>query len=94
MNDVNLRLPDIIREMKLAEDASKMIEPSVDGILTKRHFRSQCCEQRAFGSEAGDLHIELGSIQPVCDMNELALGAADTEVAQKLQKSYSLRETA
>jgi hypothetical protein len=67
-----------------------MIETSLDGISPDRHFRPQRCEQRAVALEAADLDIELGPIQSVCDMNELTFGAADTEVVQKLQKSYSI----
>jgi hypothetical protein len=84
VHDLDLRFPDIIGETKLTENASKMIETSLDRIPADRHFGPQRCEQRAVMPETGDLHIKSGSIQPVCDMNELTLGAADTEVVQKL----------
>jgi len=90
VQDLNPGLPDIIREVQLTEEAPKMIETSLDGIPPDRHFGPQRCEQRSLAPEAADLDIELGPIQPVCDMNELTLGAADTEVVQKLQKFYSI----
>jgi hypothetical protein len=58
MHDVNLRLPYIIGEMKLTQDASKMIETSLDSIPANRHLGPKPLQQRASATEAGDLDVK------------------------------------
>jgi len=62
VNDIDLPLPNILREAELTQDAPKMMETFVNRVNEYRHLGPQAMKQRPFGTEAGDLHIEFGGV--------------------------------
>jgi len=62
VDDIDLPLSNIPREAKLTQDAAKMMETLMNRVNEYRHLGPQAMNQRPFGTEAGDLHIEFGGI--------------------------------